>query len=156
MMSSPPKASTAAWVNRSAKPDAVTSPGHATARPPAASIAATVSLAGPSSRSLIASPVRVTVPSANVTASAMLGEQGQAFAIAQTRLGGGRIHHCMRSVGLVRSAFEMMLERAVYRQVRADISAVEALMPRVITEVASRPCRSTVPSGCPRRCRSLP
>ena len=44
----------------------------------------------------------------------------------------------MRSVGLVRSAFEMMLERAVYRQVRADISAVKALMPRVITEVASR------------------
>src|SRR3954466_9454467 len=52
MMSTPPNASTAVCTNRSANPSSVTLPTQATAVPPAASIAATVSLAGASSRSL--------------------------------------------------------------------------------------------------------
>src|SRR4051812_26985249 len=52
MMSTPPNSCTAVCTNRSAKPSAVTLPAQATARPPASSIAATVSLAGASSRSL--------------------------------------------------------------------------------------------------------
>ncbi len=47
--------------------------------------------------------------------SALLGERGAAFAIAQTRLGGGRVHHAMRTIGMLRSAFDMMCERAVSR-----------------------------------------
>jgi acyl-CoA dehydrogenase len=50
-----------------------------------------------------------------VSSDHMLGERGDAFAIAQTRLGGGRIHHAMRTVGLVRKLFEMMCERSVSR-----------------------------------------
>ncbi len=48
----------------------------------------------------------------------MLGEPGSAFAIAQTRLGGGRIHHAMRTVAQVRVAFDMLCERALSREVR--------------------------------------
>lgn len=48
----------------------------------------------------------------------VLGGEGQAFAIAQTRLGGGRVHHAMRTIALARSAFDMMCERAVSRQTR--------------------------------------
>ncbi|MGE3619100.1 MAG: acyl-CoA dehydrogenase family protein [Acidimicrobiia bacterium] len=50
-----------------------------------------------------------------VSADHLLGEEGQAFVIAQTRLGGGRIHHAMRTIALVRQALDMMLERAVSR-----------------------------------------
>ncbi|MCW2746423.1 MAG: acyl-CoA dehydrogenase [Mycobacterium sp.] len=51
-------------------------------------------------------------------AEALLGPAGQAFAIAQTRLGGGRIHHAMRTIAQVRAAFDMMCERAVSRSTR--------------------------------------
>ncbi|MGH8918486.1 MAG: acyl-CoA dehydrogenase family protein, partial [Actinomycetes bacterium] len=118
-----------------------------------------------------------------VPADALLGPQGGAFVVAQTRLGGGRIHHAMRTVGLVKRSLDMMAERALsrstqgeslsrkqlvqemladswldlecfrllvlrtawridryqdYRKVRGDISAVKAMMPRVLKDVASR------------------
>ncbi len=43
----------------------------------------------------------------------MLGQRGGAFKVAQARLGGGRIHHAMRTVGQCNLAIEMMMERAV-------------------------------------------
>ena len=113
----------------------------------------------------------------------MLGDRGQAFVVAQTRLGGGRIHHCMRAIAHTRKALDMMIERAAsrrtqgemlgnkqmvqqmiadswidletfrllvlrtawridkyndYKRVRADISAVKAMMPRVLHDVSAR------------------
>lgn len=53
-----------------------------------------------------------------VPADHLLGQEGHAFAIAQTRLGGGRIHHGMRTIAQVRKAFDLMCERAVSRQLR--------------------------------------
>ncbi|MFE2432689.1 acyl-CoA dehydrogenase family protein [Streptomyces sp. NPDC059373] len=50
-----------------------------------------------------------------VPADALLGEEGGAFAVAQTRLGGGRVHHAMRTVGLAQRALDMLCERALSR-----------------------------------------
>ena len=58
-----------------------------------------------------------------VPAENLLGGEGQAFAIAQTRLGGGRLHHAMRSVGLLQRAFDMMCERALSRVTRGETLA---------------------------------
>jgi alkylation response protein AidB-like acyl-CoA dehydrogenase len=118
-----------------------------------------------------------------VPADHMLGPRGGAFVVAQTRLGGGRIHHAMRTVGLLRRIFDMLCERAVsrytqgemlgnkqmvqemiadswmeiesfrlltlqtawkidqyndYKAVRADISAVKAMMQKVLHDVSAR------------------
>jgi acyl-CoA dehydrogenase len=55
-----------------------------------------------------------------VPEDALLGGEGQAFAIAQTRLGGGRIHHAMRTIGLAQKALDMMCERALSRQTQGS------------------------------------
>jgi acyl-CoA dehydrogenase len=64
-----------------------------------------------------------------VPADHLLGRQGGAFAISQTRLGGGRIHHAMRTVGACKRALDLMCRRAVSRKTRngtiADYQTVQ-------------------------------
>ncbi|MDP5071069.1 MAG: acyl-CoA dehydrogenase family protein, partial [Congregibacter sp.] len=56
-----------------------------------------------------------------VPADNLLGEEGQGFLVAQTRLGGGRVHHAMRSVGKLKKAMDMMCERAVSRTTKGGL-----------------------------------
>jgi alkylation response protein AidB-like acyl-CoA dehydrogenase len=53
---------------------------------------------------------------ARVPRDHLLGKRGQGFAIAQARLGPGRIHHCMRWLGQARRAFDIMCEYSLRRQ----------------------------------------
>ena len=73
--------------------------------------------------------VDARVPKENV-----LGGRGNAFVVSQTRLGGGRIHHAMRTVGMARRALEMMLERAVSRRTQGELLSKKQLVQEMVAE----------------------
>jgi acyl-CoA dehydrogenase len=57
----------------------------------------------------------VSFSDVRLPSGAIVGGPGQAFAIAQARLGPGRIHHCMRLIGLAELALQLACERAARR-----------------------------------------
>ncbi len=74
----------------------------------------------------------------------MLGNPGEGFKVAQARLGGGRIHHAMRTVGKCQRFIDMMLERAVSRRTKGrmlgDHQLVQAKIADSIIELEQFRC----------------
>ncbi len=71
-----------------------------------------------------ASHAEVSYQSCRVPRSNLLGPEGAGFTIAQQRLGPGRIHHCMRWLGIAGRAFDLMCDRANERVIDLDGSTL--------------------------------
>jgi acyl-CoA dehydrogenase len=71
----------------------------------------------------------VRVPAAN-----LLGQEGKAFAIAQTRLSGGRIHHAMRSVATLKQCLDAMCERVLARKTKGELLANKQMVQEKIAD----------------------
>ena len=64
----------------------------------------------------------------------LLGPRGGGFVVAQTRLGGGRIHHAMRTIGQVRKSFDLMCERALSRTTQGSLLADKQMVQEKIAD----------------------
>ncbi|MDB5715812.1 MAG: acyl-CoA dehydrogenase [Sphingomonadales bacterium] len=71
-----------------------------------------------------------------VPLDAMLGGPGEGFKVAQARLGGGRVHHAMRTVGKCQRAFEMMQERVVSRRSQGKLLSEHQFVQGMIADTA--------------------
>ncbi len=69
-----------------------------------------------------------------VPATNLLGVEGGGFAIAQARLGPGRIHHCMRCIGAAERALELMCKRANTRYTHGSLLAEKSVIQNWIAE----------------------
>jgi len=69
-----------------------------------------------------------------VPASAMLGEEGGGFHVAQSRLAGGRLHHAMRSIGVAQRAIDMMARRAKSRFTQGSLLADKQLIQEFVAD----------------------
>lgn len=69
-----------------------------------------------------------------VPAENLLGPRGEGFAVAQDRLGGGRLHHAMRAVAQASRALEMMSQRAVSRTTKGELLGKKQMVQEMIAD----------------------
>jgi alkylation response protein AidB-like acyl-CoA dehydrogenase len=79
----------------------------------------------------------IRLTDARVPAANLLGGRGQGFTIAQKRLGPGRIFHCMRWLGQMQRAFELMCDRANVRYAHGSLLAEKGEIQRYVAESAA-------------------
>ncbi len=79
----------------------------------------------------------ISYENVRVPTQALLGAQGAGFLIAQQRLYPGRIHHCMRWLGVARRAFDMLCERALYRETHGGVLAKHQTVQNWIADSAA-------------------
>ena len=77
---------------------------------------------------------QVLFENVRVPADHLLGDEGGGFAISQARLGPGRIHHCMRTIGVAERALEYLVKRALSRTAFGSLIAQKGLIQDWIAE----------------------
>jgi alkylation response protein AidB-like acyl-CoA dehydrogenase len=88
-------------------------------------------------RSLMGDHCEIRLTDVRVPASNLLGERGKGFLISQKRLGPGRIFHCMRWLGQMQRAFELMCTRANERYAHGSLLIEKGEIQRYIAESAA-------------------
>lgn len=91
----------------------------------------------PDSRSPMHTQGEITYEAVRIPVENLLGGEGEAFALAQARLGPGRIHHCMRWVGVCRRAFNALCERAVSKSVHGSVLAEKQTIQNWVADSAA-------------------
>lgn len=91
----------------------------------------------PDHRNPVWSHCEVHYDDVRVPAQNLLGTRGQAFTLAQKRLGPGRIHHCMRWIGVCRRAFDMLCERAVSVDVHGSLLSEKQTVQNWVADCAA-------------------
>jgi acyl-CoA dehydrogenase len=76
----------------------------------------------------------ITFENVRVPVTNLIGEEGGGFAIAQARLGPGRIHHCMRAIGVAEKALELMCKRSLSRTAFGRTLAEQGVVRQQIAE----------------------